>query len=152
MWQPHPPHPSSYQAPTTVGYLRFLYVSSSTVKTPLSSQVGNLVLIDAFNVVSRVLSIVFFLRASCCFKLKKRLALSRLQMQGNHGTVSTSSRREGTSGTKNSVASVLHIYKWSSTQQHLKSSHTCRRLVRLHTRWFQGEKKYRSRPCHRMCC
>jgi hypothetical protein len=32
--------------------LRFLYVPSSSVKTPLSSQVGNFVLIDAFNVIS----------------------------------------------------------------------------------------------------
>ena len=51
----------------TVGYFRFLYVPSSSVKTPLSSQVGNLVFIPAFNVLSSVLSIVFFLRASCCF-------------------------------------------------------------------------------------
>ena len=72
MWQPPPPHPSSYQAPTTVGYLRFLYVPSSSVKTPLSSQVGNFVLIDAFNVISRVLSMVFFLRASCCFPAEKK--------------------------------------------------------------------------------
>jgi hypothetical protein len=57
--QPAPSTPSSYQAPDTVDYLRFLYVSSSSVKTPLSSQVGNIVLIDAFNVLSRVLSIVF---------------------------------------------------------------------------------------------
>ena len=45
----------------------FLYVPSSSVKTPLSSQVGNLVFIPTFNVVSSVWSIVFFLRASCCF-------------------------------------------------------------------------------------
>ena len=39
-----------------------------------------------------VLSIVFFLRTSYCFKfqLKKRLGLFRLQIQGNHATVSTS--------------------------------------------------------------
>jgi hypothetical protein len=47
-------------------------VSSSSVKTPLSSQVGNFVLIDVFNVFSRVLSIVFFLRASCCFPAEKK--------------------------------------------------------------------------------
>ena len=51
----------------TVPYFPFLYVSSSSVKTPLSSQVGNLVFIPAFNVFSSVLSIVFFLRASYCF-------------------------------------------------------------------------------------
>ena len=55
----------------TVDYLRFLYVSSS-VKSPLSSQVGNVVLIDAFNVLSRVLSMVLFLRASCCFPAEKK--------------------------------------------------------------------------------
>jgi hypothetical protein len=37
------------------------------MKTPLSSQVGNLVFIPAFNVLSSVLSIVFFLRDSSCF-------------------------------------------------------------------------------------
>ena len=51
----------------TVGYFRFLYVPSSSVKTPLSSQVGNLVFILAFYVLCSVLSIVLFLRASCCF-------------------------------------------------------------------------------------
>ena len=40
----------------TVGYFRFLYVSSSSVKTPLSSQVVNLVFIPVFNVISSVLS------------------------------------------------------------------------------------------------
>ena len=46
MWQPPPSHPFSYQASVTVGYLCFLYVSSSSVtETLLSSQVGNLVLI-----------------------------------------------------------------------------------------------------------
>jgi hypothetical protein len=77
--QPPSPYPVSYQPPdVTVEYLFFLYVSSSSktplssqvdnlVKTPLSSQVDNLVLIDIFNVVSRVLSIVFFLRTSSCF-------------------------------------------------------------------------------------
>ncbi len=35
--------------------------------TPLASQVGNLVLIPVFNVFSSVLSMVLFLRASCCF-------------------------------------------------------------------------------------
>ena len=34
----------------TVDYFRFLYVSSSSVKTPLSSQVDNLVFIPTFNV------------------------------------------------------------------------------------------------------
>ena len=67
-----PSPPSSYQPPDTVDYLCFLYVSSSSVKTPLSSQVGNIVLIDAFNVLSRVLSIVLFLRASCCFPAEKK--------------------------------------------------------------------------------
>ncbi len=51
----------------TVGYLCFLYVPSSSVKTPLSSKVGNLVFIPAFHVLSSVLSIMLFLRASCCF-------------------------------------------------------------------------------------
>ena len=69
--QPAPSPPSSYQPPDTVDYLRFLYVSSSAVKTPLSSQVGNFVLIDAFNVLSRVLSMVLFLRTSCCFPAEK---------------------------------------------------------------------------------
>ena len=55
----------------TVDYLCFLYVSSS-VKSPLSSQVGNVVLIDSFNVLSRVLSMVLFLRASCCFPAEKK--------------------------------------------------------------------------------
>ena len=48
-------------------YLRFLYVSSSSIKTPLSSQVGNLVLVPVFYALSSVLSIASFLRASCCF-------------------------------------------------------------------------------------
>ena len=56
----------------TVDYLRFLYVSSS-VKTPLSSQVGNVVLIDVFNVFSRVLSIVFSLRSSHCLTSEKKV-------------------------------------------------------------------------------
>ena len=56
----------------TVGYVRFLYASSSSVKAPLSSQVANLVLIPAFNVFSSVLSMVFFLRASCCFPAEKK--------------------------------------------------------------------------------
>jgi hypothetical protein len=55
-----------------VGPLHFLYVSSSSVKTPLSSQVDNVVSIDVFNVLSRVLSIVFFLRVSCCFPAEKK--------------------------------------------------------------------------------
>ncbi len=42
-WQPPPLSPVSYQPPPTEGYLCFLYVSSSSVKTSLSSQVGNLV-------------------------------------------------------------------------------------------------------------
>jgi hypothetical protein len=42
------------------------------LKTPLSSQVGNVVLIDAFNVFSRVLSMVLFLRVSCCFPAEKK--------------------------------------------------------------------------------
>ncbi len=70
--QPPPSPPSSYQPSDTVDYLRFLYVLSSSVKTPLSSQVGNFVLIDAFNVFSRVLSMVLFLRASCCFPVEKK--------------------------------------------------------------------------------
>jgi hypothetical protein len=45
------------------------------MKTPLSSQVGNLVLIDAFDVLSRVLYVVFFLRASCCFPAEKKNSL-----------------------------------------------------------------------------
>ena len=65
--QPPPSPPSSYQPPDTVDDMCFLNVSSSSVNTPLSSQVGNVVLIDAFNVISRVLSMVLFLRASCCF-------------------------------------------------------------------------------------
>ena len=54
----------------TVGYLCFLYApSSSSVKTPLSSQVGNLVLVPDFNVISSVsvLSMVLSLSVSCCF-------------------------------------------------------------------------------------
>ena len=70
--QPPPSPPSSYQPPDTVDYLRFLYVSSSSVKTPLSSQVGNVGLIDVFNVLSRVLSMVLFLRPSCCFPAEKK--------------------------------------------------------------------------------
>ena len=50
----------------------FLYVTSSSVKTPLSSQVGNLVLISVFNVFSIVLSMVLFLTASCCFPVEKK--------------------------------------------------------------------------------
>jgi hypothetical protein len=42
------------------------------VKTPLSSQVGNIVLIDVFNVFSRSLSIILFLRASCRFPAEKK--------------------------------------------------------------------------------
>ena len=54
-------------------YLRRLLVFPVCViiMTALSSQVGNLVLIDAFNAFSRVLSIVFPLRASCCFPAEK---------------------------------------------------------------------------------
>jgi hypothetical protein len=70
--QPPPSPPSSYQPPDTVDYLCFLYVSSSSVKTPLSSQVDNFVLIDVFNVISRVLSMVLFLRVSCCFPAEKK--------------------------------------------------------------------------------
>ncbi len=44
-----------------------LYESSSSVNTPLSSQVGSLVLIPDFIVFSWVLSIVLFLRVSGCF-------------------------------------------------------------------------------------
>jgi hypothetical protein len=45
----------------TVDYFCFLYVSSSSVKTPLSWQVRNLVFIPPFNVISSVLSMVLFL-------------------------------------------------------------------------------------------
>jgi hypothetical protein len=38
-------------------------LSESSVKTPLSSQVGNLLFIPVFNVLSRVLSMVLFLRS-----------------------------------------------------------------------------------------
>jgi hypothetical protein len=55
-----------------IDYLRFLYVSSSSVKTSLLSQVGNVVLIDSFNVLSRVLSMVLFLRVSYCFPDEKK--------------------------------------------------------------------------------
>ncbi len=41
------------------------------MKVPLSSQVGNLVLIPVFNVFSSVLSMVLFLRVSCCFPSEK---------------------------------------------------------------------------------
>ena len=46
------------------------YVSSLSVKTSLSSQVGNILLIDDLNVFSRVLSIVFFLRVML-FSIRK---------------------------------------------------------------------------------
>jgi hypothetical protein len=49
-----------------------LIIGEDSQKTPLSSQVGNLVLIDVFNVLSRVLSMVLFLRASCCFPAEKK--------------------------------------------------------------------------------
>jgi hypothetical protein len=67
-----PLYPFSYQLYTsllpTVGYLCFLYVSSSWWRLlRLSSQVDNLVFIPDFNVISRVLSMVLFLRSSCCF-------------------------------------------------------------------------------------
>ena len=38
----------------------------------MSSQVGNFVLIDAFIVLSRVLSMVLLLRESCCFPAEKK--------------------------------------------------------------------------------
>ncbi len=38
----------------------------------MSSQVGNVVLTDVFNVLSRVLSMVLFLRASYCFPGEKK--------------------------------------------------------------------------------
>ena len=38
----------------------------------MSSQVGNIVLIDTFNVLYRFLFIVFFLRASCWFPAAKK--------------------------------------------------------------------------------
>ncbi len=51
----------------TLSPTNLLYVSSSSVKTPLSWQVGNLVFIPVFKVFSNVLSMVFFLRSSYCF-------------------------------------------------------------------------------------
>ncbi len=76
--QPGTSSPSSYQPPPTVDYLSFFYVSSSSVKTTLSSQVDNGVLIDTFNVISRVLPWVLFLRASCCFPSEKKSRSTRL--------------------------------------------------------------------------
>ncbi len=81
--QPSPSPPSSYQPPDTVDYFRFLYVSSSSWRLLCDHKSETSywhVLIDAFNVISRVLSMVLFLRDPPVFQLKRRLALSRLQM------------------------------------------------------------------------
>jgi hypothetical protein len=108
----------------TVGYFRFLYVPSSSVKTPLSSQVGNLVFIPAFNVLSSVLSIVLFLRASCCFP----------------AVVKTHSIPPPDPG----QPSYGPFY-------HIRSNERSNELLLSHNRWFQGE-KYRSPPCQTTEC
>jgi hypothetical protein len=58
--------------PVCVIIIRWRLLCHHQVKTLLSSQVGNVELIDAFNVISRVLSMVLFLRASCCFPAEKK--------------------------------------------------------------------------------
>ena len=87
IWQPPPPHPSSYQVPTT--------------------GVSCICHHHLWRLLCRHKSVIWYwLMTSMClqgpcpwffswehhavFQMKKRLALSRLQMQGNHGSVSTS--------------------------------------------------------------
>ncbi len=65
-------------------------MSSSSVKTPLSSQVGNSTLSDAFNsVISRVLSIVFSLRELCCSVILHKTSLTRILDSDNQINKST---------------------------------------------------------------
>jgi hypothetical protein len=51
----------------TVGHFRFLYTTSSSVVKTRHQKSAIWVLIPVFNVFSSILSIVFFLRVSCCF-------------------------------------------------------------------------------------
>ncbi len=87
--QPAPSPPSSYQPPDTVDYLRFLYVSwwwrlLCHHKSATSYWLMPSVCFPGSCPWS------FSWEHHAVFQLRRRLALSRLQMQGNHGTVSTS--------------------------------------------------------------
>ncbi len=124
IWQPPPLHPVSYQPPTHRRLLPFPVCAFIMVKTPLSSQVGNLVFIPVFNVISSVLSIVYFLRASCCFL----------------AAVKTRSIPPPDPG----QPSYRPFY-------HIRYNEHSNELLWSHNRWFQGE-KYRSPPCQTTEC
>jgi hypothetical protein len=82
IWQPRLNHLLCNLSPTnllpTVVYFRFLYVPSSSMKTPLSSQVGNLVFIPAFNVFSSVLDSAF-LESLCVLLPLENLLWAKLR-------------------------------------------------------------------------
>ena len=124
IWQPPLLHPVSYQPPTHRRLLVFPVCASSSVKTPLSSQVGNLIFIPAFNVLSSVLSIVLFLRASCCFPAAMKTRSIPPPDPGQ--------------------PSYDPFY-------HILSNERSNELLLSHNRWFQGE-KYRSPPCQTSEC
>jgi len=63
------------------------------VKTPLSSRVANLVLIDTFNVLSRVLSIIFYLRESCSLPMSTSVWQASRSLHGKAGCILRQSLR-----------------------------------------------------------
>ncbi len=65
--QPPSSPPSSYQPPDTVDYLRFLYVSSSLVKTSFVITSRQRRIYWCLQCDFQGLSMVHFLRVSCCF-------------------------------------------------------------------------------------
>jgi hypothetical protein len=69
------------------------------------------------------------------FQLKKKLVVSRLRMQDNHGTVSTSSRRQGTPGCHECV--LTDVDTWDSDSflaRLIDKTHLFLKLILIHTR------------------
>ena len=84
VWQPPLLHPVSYQPPTHRRLLVFPVCASSSVKTPLSSQVGNRYSLLPSMCFPASCPLCFSWEHHAVFQLQWRLALSRLQIQGNH--------------------------------------------------------------------
>ena len=98
------------------------------MKTPLSSQVGNFVLIDAFIVLSRVLSMVLFLRASCCFPAEKK---TRSIPPPDAGQPWNCLHILTTSGY---VWLVVVYYEWIKREPKIRGIYECRCDERLQTK------------------
>ena len=88
--QPPPSPPSSYQPPDTVDYLRFLYASSSWWRLLCHHKSATSFWLMPSMCFPGSCPWSFSWEHHAVFQLRRRLALSHLQMQGNHGTVSTS--------------------------------------------------------------